>query len=70
MKTLVGYPHLEAENYHKDKVPREIVALSAKVWTKYSTLPSVEIWNEEALYDTLDARDLAVGSPQARRLFS
>jgi hypothetical protein len=24
----------------------------------------------ELLYDTLDARDLAVGSPQARRLFS
>jgi hypothetical protein len=24
----------------------------------------------EMLYDTLDARDLAVGSPQARRLFS
>jgi hypothetical protein len=24
----------------------------------------------EQLYDTLDARDLAAGSPQARRLFS
>jgi hypothetical protein len=24
----------------------------------------------EKLYDTLDARDLAAGSPQARRLFS
>ena len=24
----------------------------------------------EGLYDTLDARDLAAGSPQARRLFS
>jgi hypothetical protein len=24
----------------------------------------------EMLYDTLDARDLAAGSPQARRLFS
>ena len=24
----------------------------------------------EALYDTLDARDLSAGSPQARRLFS
>jgi hypothetical protein len=24
----------------------------------------------ETLYDTLDARDLAAGSPQARRLFS
>jgi hypothetical protein len=24
----------------------------------------------ESLYDTLDARDLAAGSPQARRLFS
>lgn len=53
MKTLIGYPPLESENYHQDKVPRELMALATKVWTKYAALPSVEIWNEEALYDTL-----------------
>jgi hypothetical protein len=53
MKTLIGYPALESVNYHQEKVPREIVTLSEKVWTKYSILPSIEIWNEEAIYDTL-----------------
>lgn len=53
MKTLIGYPGYEGKNFGKESVPKQLLALAEKVWTKYSSLPSTEIWNEEAIYDTL-----------------
>ena len=53
MKTLIGYPDFEHRNYSKEAVPKHLLAGGQRVWNKYSTIPSTEIWNEEAVYDTL-----------------
>ena len=53
MKTLLGYPDYEHKNYSKDAVPKEILATAEKEWHKYSSIPSTEIWSEEAVNDTL-----------------
>lgn len=53
MKTLLGHPELEQQRFSAAAVPKELVALANRVWSKYSSLHTVEIWNEEAVYDTL-----------------
>jgi hypothetical protein len=53
MKTLISYPMYENTRFSPTAVPNELLALAEKVWAKYSSLHTVEIWNEEALYDTL-----------------
>lgn len=53
MKTLLGYPEYEQIKFHKNAVPKELIALGHRMWNKYSTISSTEIWNEEVLYDTL-----------------
>jgi hypothetical protein len=53
MKTLLGYPDYEHLQYAPAKVPKELIALANRVWRKYSALHTIEIWNEEAVYDTL-----------------
>ena len=53
MKTLIGYPEYEAAQFSFTSVSKELLALAERVWVKYSSLNTVEIWNEEAVYDTL-----------------
>ena len=53
MKTLLGYPDYEHQRFSTDAVPKELIALANKVWLKYSSIHTIEIWNEEAVYDTL-----------------
>jgi hypothetical protein len=53
MKTLIGYPDFEKKKYTPEAVPISLLYTAEKVWKKYSALPSTEIWNEEAVYDTL-----------------
>jgi hypothetical protein len=53
MKTLIGYPEYENKKYSRDAVPKEALAVAEKVWAKYASLSTTEIWNEEAIYDTL-----------------
>ena len=53
MKTLIGYPEYEAAQFSFTSVSKDLLALAERVWAKYSSLHTVEIWNEEAVYDTL-----------------
>lgn len=53
MKTLISYPKYEQAHFSSSAIPNELLALAEKVWAKYSSLHTVEIWNEEATYDTL-----------------
>lgn len=53
MKTLVGYPEYEKLNFNFDAVPDKLLSVAEKAYDTYSTIPSTEIWNEEAIYDTL-----------------
>ena len=52
-KTLLGDPAFEHTKFSRQAVPKEWVALASRVWNKYSTIPSTEIWNEMVLYDIL-----------------
>src|SRR5258706_4270963 len=53
MKTLIGYPDFEHKLFDKKAVPSALLKAVEKMWTTYSSLSSTEIWNEEAVYDTL-----------------
>jgi transcriptional regulator with XRE-family HTH domain len=53
MKTLIGYPEYESAQFSFTSVSKDLIALAERVWAKYSSLHTVEIWNEEAVYDTL-----------------
>jgi hypothetical protein len=53
MKTLLGHPGYEHQRFAAAVVPKELIALANKVWSTYSSLHTIEIWNEEAVYDTL-----------------
>ncbi len=53
MKTLLGYPEYEQAKFTNDAVPKKLIALASRMWNKYSSISSTEIWNEEVLYDTL-----------------
>jgi len=53
MKTMLGYPDFEHRLFSEKAIPNELIALANRVWSKYSSLNTVEIWNEEAIYDTL-----------------
>jgi len=53
MKTMLGYPDFEQRRFSEKAIPNELIALANRVWSKYSSLNTVEIWNEEAIYDTL-----------------
>lgn len=57
MKTLLGYPGFENQRFSAAAVPNELVTLANRVWSKYSSLHTIEIWNEEAVYDTLKQID-------------
>ena len=49
MKTLLHYPEYERSKYHQELVPKELIELGSRVWTKYCSVPSTEIWGEETI---------------------
>ncbi len=53
MKTLVGYPEYEKLKFSFEAVPEKLMATALKTYEIYSSIPGMEIWNEEAIYDTL-----------------
>ncbi len=53
MKTLFGYPGFEKKKYRPGVVPESLLHAAEKVFEKYSSLPSTEIWNEEVIFDIL-----------------
>jgi hypothetical protein len=53
MKTVHSYPQYENKNFSLTAVAKDLLALAERVWSKYSSLHTIEIWNEQAVYDTL-----------------
>ncbi len=53
MKTLFNYPSYEHQGFSSSAVPNELIGLANRVWSKYSSLHTIEIWNEEVVFDTL-----------------
>lgn len=53
LKSIVKDPKFAQKLYQPDAVPRELVALGERVWNLYAAIPTIEIWTDEAINDTL-----------------
>jgi hypothetical protein len=53
MKCLVKDPKYAQKLYDPDVIPRELTALGARVFKLYASVPTIEIWSDEAVNDTL-----------------
>ena len=52
-KSVIKDHRYENVPYQSDVIPREILAVAAKAWELYASLPSIEIWSDEAINGTL-----------------
>lgn len=53
LKTVIKDPHFAQQQFHPNAIPKELLAAGARVWKLYSTVPSTEIWSDEAINDML-----------------
>lgn len=53
LKTLIKDPNYNTSVFHDEVIPKDLLAVGARVWKLYSTVPSIEIWSDEAITDTL-----------------
>jgi hypothetical protein len=53
MKTVLGYPQYQNQKFSPAIVPRELLALGRKIWDKYESIQSTELWSDEAVNVTL-----------------
>jgi hypothetical protein len=53
-RTFVKGSKLRSEKYHENIIAKELITLAARVWTKYSSIPSIEILSKENLDSTLN----------------
>jgi len=52
-KTVMGNPEFQKLVFEPDIIPKEMLQLGDRIWMKYSTIQSVEIWGAEAVHNTL-----------------
>jgi len=52
-KTVIGNPQFQKLVFEPDIIPKEMLHLADRIWAKYATIQSVEIWSAEALDNTL-----------------
>lgn len=53
LKTLIKDPNYSNLNFQVDVIPKDLLALGSRVWKLYATVPSTEIWSDDAVTDTL-----------------
>lgn len=52
-KTVMGNPEFQKLIFEPDIIPKEMIHLGERIWKRYATVQSVEIWGAEALHNTL-----------------
>lgn len=52
-KTVIGNPAFQSLIFDPAMISREMLQLGERIWKKYSMLPSIEIWGDEAIQNTL-----------------
>ena len=52
-KTVMGIPEFQKLIFEPDVIPKEMLQLGDRIWMKYATIQSVEIWGAEAVHNTL-----------------
>lgn len=53
LKTVIKDPAYTSQSFHTDVIPKEILQTGNKLWKLYSTVPSTEIWSDEAVNETI-----------------
>ena len=53
LKTVIKDPNYVNQSFHRDAIPKEILKAANKLWKLYATVPSVEIWSDEAVNETI-----------------
>lgn len=53
LKTLMADPEFDKKHFTVEAVPPSLLHTAEKAWQKYSAIPTMEIWHEEIIYDTL-----------------
>ncbi len=52
-KTIIENPEYKTQTFKPDSISKEMIQLGHRIWAKYSSIPSVEIWAVEAINNTL-----------------
>jgi hypothetical protein len=53
LKTIAKDPNYAAKNFKLNAVPAELISAGKRVWSQYARVPSIEIWSDEAINETL-----------------
>lgn len=53
MKTVLRYPEYQNTKFSTDIVSKEYLSLGERIWAKYASIPTTELWSEEAISATL-----------------
>ncbi|MBL7842318.1 MAG: helix-turn-helix transcriptional regulator [Cyclobacteriaceae bacterium] len=53
LKTVIKDPGYAQQLFSQDAIPVDFVKAANKLWKLYATVPSTEIWSEEAINETL-----------------
>ncbi len=53
LKTVIKDPNYTNQSFHQDVIPNATLQAAAKLWKLYATVPSVEIWSDEAINETI-----------------
>lgn len=53
LKTLIKDPVYVNKLYHPERIPEPLVKAAQRVWKLFSTTPSIEIWSDEAINETI-----------------
>ncbi len=53
LKTVIKDPTYANQSFHTDVIPKEILQAGNKLWKLYATVPSTEIWSDEAINETI-----------------
>jgi transcriptional regulator with XRE-family HTH domain len=54
LKTVIKDPNYINQSFQQDAIPKEILQAAHKLWKLYATVPSVEIWSDEAINETIN----------------
>ena len=52
-KTIIENPDFRTINFKQEEISKEMIQLGRRIWDRYATIPSVEIWAIEAINNTL-----------------
>lgn len=52
-KTIIDNPDYRTLRFEYSAIPREMIHLGIRIWTRYAAIPSVEIWAVESINNTI-----------------